>query len=107
MYVGPYRMSAASSAVAMAFHWLTSEDPPPIADVPHFSESIWTPTSWGIDRAVDAGRDVEEVQDLLLQRGRSPRPPNDLRRAPAVLTRLSKEAAGRARATPAIRALIC
>ena len=38
---------------------------------------------------------------------RSPRPENDLRRAPAVLTRLSKEAAGRARTSPAIRALIC
>jgi hypothetical protein len=29
-----------------------------LSDVPHFSRSIWAPTSGGVGRAVDAGGDV-------------------------------------------------
>lgn len=36
-------------------------------DVPHFSMSVWPPTSGGLGLVVDAGGDVEQVQDLLLQ----------------------------------------
>ena len=38
-----------------------------VADVPHFSQAIWPPTSGDLDLVVDAGGDVEQVQDLLLQ----------------------------------------
>ena len=38
-------------------------------DVPHFSIAFWPPTSGGIVGGVDAGWDVKQVQDLLLQVG--------------------------------------
>ena len=40
---------------------------PSMTDVPHFSQAIWPPTSGDLDLVVDAGGDVEQVQDLLLQ----------------------------------------
>ena len=36
----------------------------PITDVPHFRYAIWPPTSGDLDPVVDAGGDVEQVQEL-------------------------------------------